>query len=114
MFTPQGMESMGINLKDMMGGLMGRKSRKRMTIADARRILLSEEEEKLIDRSQVETEAITRVEETGIVFLDEIDKICSREDAEMRVGEVRMCLAKACSATFCRSLREPTSTPDMA
>ena len=88
MFTPQGMESMGINLKDMMGGLMGRKSRKRMTIGDARRILLSEEEEKLIDRSQVETEAITRVEEAGIVFLDEIDKICSREDAGGRGPDV--------------------------
>jgi len=88
MFTPQGMESMGINLKDMMGGLMGRKSRKRMTIADARRVLLSEEEEKLIDRSQVETEAVTRVEETGIVFLDEIDKICSREDAGGRGPDV--------------------------
>jgi len=86
MFTPQGMESMGINLKDMMGGLMGRKSRKRMTVADARRILVSEEEEKLIDRSQVETEAITRVEEAGIVFLDEIDKICSRDDAGGRGG----------------------------
>jgi ATP-dependent HslUV protease ATP-binding subunit HslU len=81
MFTPQGMESMGINLKDMFGGLMGRKARKRMTVAEARRILISEEEEKLIDRSQVETEAISRVEEAGIVFLDEIDKICSREDA---------------------------------
>ena len=67
---------------------MGRKSRKRMTIADARRILLSEEEEKLIDRSQVETEAITRVEGTGIVFLDEIDKICSREDAGGRGPDV--------------------------
>jgi ATP-dependent HslUV protease ATP-binding subunit HslU len=88
MFTPQGMESMGINLKDMMGGLMGRKSRKRMTIADARRILVSEEEEKLIDRSQVETEAITRVEEAGIVFLDEIDKICSRDDAGGRGPDV--------------------------
>ena len=88
MFTPQGMESMGINLKDMMGGLMGRKSRKRMTIGDARRILLSEEEEKLIDRSQVETEAITRVEQAGIVFLDEIDKICSREDAGGRGPDV--------------------------
>jgi ATP-dependent HslUV protease ATP-binding subunit HslU len=88
MFTPQGMESMGINLKDMMGGLMGRKSRKRMTITDARRILLSEEEEKLIDRSQVETEAITRVEEAGIVFLDEIDKICSREDAGGRGPDI--------------------------
>ena len=81
MFTPQGMESMGINLKDMFGGLMGRKSRKRMTVAEARRILVSEEEEKLVDRSQVEAEAITRVEEAGIVFLDEIDKICSRQDA---------------------------------
>ena len=81
MFTPQGMESMGINLKDMFGGLMGRKATKRMTVAEARRVLLSEEEEKLIDRTQVEGEAIKRVENGGIVFLDEIDKICSREDA---------------------------------
>jgi ATP-dependent HslUV protease ATP-binding subunit HslU len=88
MFTPQGMESMGINLKDMFGGLMGKKARKRMTVADARRILLSEEEEKLIDRSQIESEAITRVEEAGIVFLDEIDKICSRDDAGGRGPDV--------------------------
>ena len=81
MFTPQGMESMGINLKDMFGGLMGRKARKRMTVSEARRVLLSQEEEKLIDRAQVEGEAIKRVEESGIVFLDEIDKICSRDDA---------------------------------
>ena len=88
MFTPQGMESMGINLKDMFGGLMGRKATKRMTIAEARRVLLSEEEEKLIDRAQVEGEAIKRVEESGIVFLDEIDKICSREDAGGRGPDV--------------------------
>ena len=81
MFTPQGMESMGINLKDMFGGMMGKKSRKRMTVGEARRILLAEEEEKLIDRSQVESEALKRVEEAGIVFLDEIDKIASREGA---------------------------------
>ncbi len=81
MFTPQGMESMGINLKDLFGGMMGRKSKKRMTVKDARRVLLAEEEEKLIDRSQVESEAISRVEESGIVFLDEIDKICSRDGA---------------------------------
>jgi ATP-dependent HslUV protease ATP-binding subunit HslU len=81
MFTPQGMESMGINLKDMFGGMMGRKSKKRMTVKDARRVLVAEEEEKLIDRSQVESEAITRVEQSGIVFLDEIDKICSRDGA---------------------------------
>jgi ATP-dependent HslUV protease ATP-binding subunit HslU len=81
MFTPQGMESMGINLKDMFGGMMGRKSKKRMTVKEARRVLVAEEEEKLIDRSQVESEAITRVEQSGIVFLDEIDKICSRDGA---------------------------------
>ncbi len=81
MFTPQGMESMGIDFKDMFGGMFGQKSRKRMTVAEARRILLGEEEEKLIDRSQLESEALKRVEEAGIVFLDEIDKIASREDA---------------------------------
>jgi len=81
MFTPQGMESMGIDLKDMFGGMFGRKSRKRMRVSEARRILLAEEEEKLIDRSQVEQEALKRVEQAGIVFLDEIDKIASREDA---------------------------------
>jgi ATP-dependent HslUV protease ATP-binding subunit HslU len=81
MFTPQGMESMGIDLKDMFGGMFGRKSHKRMRVSEARRVLIGEEEEKLIDRSQVEQEALARVEQTGIVFLDEIDKIASREDA---------------------------------
>jgi ATP-dependent HslUV protease ATP-binding subunit HslU len=88
MFTPQGMESMGINMKDLFGGLMGRKARKRMTVKEARRVLTAEEEEKLIDRSQVESEAIHRVENSGIVFLDEIDKICSREDAGGRGPDV--------------------------
>jgi ATP-dependent HslUV protease ATP-binding subunit HslU len=88
MFTPQGMESMGINMKDLFGGLMGRKARKRMTVKEARRVLAAEEEEKLIDRSQVESEAIRRVEDSGIVFLDEIDKICSREDAGGRGPDV--------------------------
>ncbi len=81
MFTPQGIESMGIDLKDMFGGMFGRKARKRMRVAEARRILLVEEEDRLIDRSQVEQEALRRVEQAGIVFLDEIDKIASREDA---------------------------------
>jgi len=82
MFTPQGMESVGINLQDMFSGMFGggRKQKRRMTVAEARRILVAEEEEKLIDRSQVESEALERVEQAGIVFLDEIDKIASRED----------------------------------
>jgi ATP-dependent HslUV protease ATP-binding subunit HslU len=87
MFGPQGMESMGINLKDMFGGMFGgRKTRKRMKVGEARRILLAEEEEKLIDHSQVETEALARVEQAGIVFLDEIDKIASRDEAGSRGG----------------------------
>jgi ATP-dependent HslUV protease ATP-binding subunit HslU len=81
MFTPQGMESMGINFKDMFGGMFGRKARKRMKVSEARRILVAEEEDKLIDKSRVESEAVQRVEQSGIVFLDEIDKIASREDA---------------------------------
>jgi len=87
MFGPQGMESMGINLKDMFGGMFGgKKTRKRMTVGEARRILVAEEEEKLIDHSQVEAEALSRVEEAGIVFLDEIDKIASRDESGSRGG----------------------------
>ena len=82
MFTPQGMESMGVNFKDMFGNIFGgQKANKRMTVEEARRVLLAEEEEKLIDSSQVETEALRRVENAGIVFLDEIDKIASAEGA---------------------------------
>jgi ATP-dependent HslUV protease ATP-binding subunit HslU len=80
MFTPQGTESMGINFRDMFGGMFGgKKALKQMRISEARRVLLAEEEEKLIDRSQVESEALSRVEEAGIVFLDEIDKIAGGE-----------------------------------
>jgi len=87
MFTPQGMESMGVNFKDMFGNIFGgKKTKKRMTVADARRLLRGEEEEKLIDSSQVEAEALKRVENAGIVFLDEIDKIVSSEDAGGRGG----------------------------
>ncbi len=81
MFTPQGTESMGVNFKDMFGGMFGKKkSQKVMTVGEARRILISEEEDKLIDNSQVETEALKRVQDTGIIFLDEIDKIAANQE----------------------------------
>ncbi len=87
MFGPQGMESMGLNFKDMLGGMFGgKKTRKRMKVGEARRILVTEEGEKLIDHSQVEADALKRVEEAGIVFLDEIDKIASRDEAGGRGG----------------------------
>ncbi len=89
MFGPQGMETMGLNLKDMFGGMMGkRRTAKRMKVSDARRMLIGEEEDKLIDRSQVESEALERVQQAGIVFLDEIDKIASREEGGGRGPDV--------------------------
>jgi ATP-dependent HslUV protease ATP-binding subunit HslU len=81
-FTPQGVEEMGINVKDMLPGLFGGKSkRKKMRIGDARPIVEAEEAEKLVDAQNVAREAIERVEQSGIVFLDEIDKIAGRQHA---------------------------------
>lgn len=73
---PIGLEDMGINLQDMFGSMMPKKVKKRkMTIAEAKVALSQEEANKLIDMDAVVKEAITRVQEYGIVFLDEIDKI---------------------------------------
>jgi len=79
-FTPQGVEEMGVNVKDMMPGLFGgRSKRKKMRVGDAREIIVQEEAEKLVDQQNVAREAIERVEQSGIVFLDEIDKIAGRQ-----------------------------------
>jgi ATP-dependent HslUV protease ATP-binding subunit HslU len=81
-FTAQGVEEMGVNLKDMMPGLFGGKSkRKKVRVGDAREIIVAEEAEKLVDQQNVAREAIERVEQNGIVFLDEIDKIAGRQQA---------------------------------
>src|SRR5712692_6696114 len=81
-FTAQGVEEMGINMKDMLPGLFGGKSkRKKIRIGDAREIVIAEEAEKLVDQQNVAREAIDRVEQSGIVFLDEIDKIAGRQQA---------------------------------
>ena len=81
-FTPQGVEEMGINVKEMMPGLFGGKTkRKKMRIGEAREILIAEEAEKLVDQQNLAREAIDRVEQSGIVFLDEIDKIAGRQQA---------------------------------
>jgi ATP-dependent HslUV protease ATP-binding subunit HslU len=81
-FTPQGVEEMGINMKEMMPGLFGGKSkRKKMRIGEAREILIAEEADKLVDQQNLAREAIDRVEQSGIVFLDEIDKIAGRQQA---------------------------------
>jgi len=76
----QGLEEMGIHLKDMLSNLMPtRTKQRRVRIAEARRLLVQEEAQKLVDMEEVVAQAIRRVENSGIVFLDELDKIAGRE-----------------------------------
>lgn len=75
-FSPQGMEEMGVNIQELFGTAFGGQRKKRkMTIADARTILEQEEGRKLVDMDSVVREALSTAEESGIVFIDEIDKI---------------------------------------
>jgi ATP-dependent HslUV protease ATP-binding subunit HslU len=77
---PQGIEEMGINMKDMLGNMFqGRTKQRKMRVDEAMEHLMQEEEERLIDMDQVARAAIERVEDAGIIFLDEIDKIAGRE-----------------------------------
>ena len=79
-FSPGGIEEMDINFKDMFSNILPNQTKKRrVPVSEARAILMQEESEKLIDMDAVITEAIQRVEDSGIVFLDEIDKIAGRE-----------------------------------
>jgi len=74
-----GMDSMGINIGDMLGGLLPKKTkRRRMKVAEARRLLRAEEAEKLVDMDAVVREALEKAAEEGIVFIDEIDKVAAR------------------------------------
>src|SRR5579859_5647130 len=78
--TSAGVEEMDVNLKDLLPNLFGQRSRKRkMRVAEALDYLVQEEEQKLIDMDQVVRVALERVETSGIIFLDEIDKIAGRE-----------------------------------
>ena len=80
--TPQGMEEMESQLKDLFSNLMPKKTKKqRLKIPEALEILTQEEAGKLVDMEVVHKEAIRRVEQSGIVFIDEIDKIAGRESA---------------------------------
>jgi len=73
---PMNMEEMGINLQEMFGNLLPKKTKRRkVTVAEARVLLANEEAQKLIDQEAAVREAVQRVENSGIVFLDEIDKI---------------------------------------
>jgi ATP-dependent HslUV protease ATP-binding subunit HslU len=81
-FTGQGMEEVGINLKDMLSNLMpGRTRRRRVKVRDALRLLAQEEAQKLVDVDEAVSQALQRVENSGIIFLDELDKVAGREGA---------------------------------
>src|SRR5207237_83204 len=76
----QGIEEMDINIKDMLPNLFGQRTKKRkMKVSEAFEYLIQEEEQRLIDMDQVTRTAVERVEQSGIIFLDEIDKIAGRE-----------------------------------
>ena len=76
----QGVEEMGVNIKDMFGNLFPSKTvRRKMKVVDARNYMVRDEQEQLVDIEQIQRDAIRRVQDTGIVFLDEIDKIAGRE-----------------------------------
>lgn len=79
-FNGSGVEEMGVNIQDMLGGFFPKKKRKRkLTVRDARKILVQQEAQKLIDMDEVTSQAIKRAEDQGIIFLDEIDKVAVRE-----------------------------------
>jgi ATP-dependent HslUV protease ATP-binding subunit HslU len=79
-FGAGGMEELGMNLQDMLGGMFPKQRRRRsVTVSDARRILVDQEAERMIDAEQVTGEAIDRAEQSGIIFIDEMDKIAGRE-----------------------------------
>ena len=76
----QGIEEMDINIKDILPGFFGQRTKKRkMKVAEAVEYLIQEEEQKLVDMDQVTRLAVERVENNGIIFLDEVDKIAGRE-----------------------------------
>jgi ATP-dependent HslUV protease ATP-binding subunit HslU len=76
----QGMEEMGINLKDMLSNIMpSRTKRRKVRVAEARRLLTQEEAQKLVDMDEAVSLAIRRAENSGIIFLDELDKVAGRE-----------------------------------
>ena len=82
-FSPAGIEEMDINFKDMFSNILPNQTKKRrVPVSEARQILMQEEAEKIIDMDAVISDAIERVENTGIVFLDEIDKIAGRESRQ--------------------------------
>jgi ATP-dependent HslUV protease ATP-binding subunit HslU len=77
-FSGAGLEELGMNLQEMLGGANRKTKKRRVTVAEARRLLAAEEADRLVDMDAVIREAVERAEQAGIVFIDEIDKVSSR------------------------------------
>lgn len=78
-FSPQGLEEMGLDMSQVGGGFPSKRSTRRTTVAEAREVLFGEEARKLIDRQGMQREAMHRTEQTGIIFLDELDKVAGKQ-----------------------------------
>jgi len=79
-FSGSGVEEMGINIQDMLGGIFPkRKKHRKVTVREARKVLTQQEAQKIIDMDEVVSSAIDRAEQSGIIFLDEIDKIAGQD-----------------------------------
>ena len=82
-FSNSGIEEMGINVKDMLGNLMPKNiKRRKVKIKDAIKLVTQEEAAHLVDMEQIKTDAVTMVEQSGIIFIDEIDKIVGKEKSQ--------------------------------
>lgn len=87
LFQGTGMEQMGMNVQDMLGSLMPKKMKKRkLTVREARKVLTQQEAQKLIDMDEVISEAVSKAEESGIIFIDEIDKIAGKNQSSQDVS----------------------------
>ncbi|MDF0725195.1 HslU--HslV peptidase ATPase subunit [Cytobacillus sp. S13-E01] len=82
MLQGSGMEQMGMNMQDALSGFMPKKRKKRkLTVKDARKVLITEEASKLIDMDEVSSDAMFKAEQSGIIFIDEIDKIAGKNNS---------------------------------
>ncbi|WLR52331.1 HslU--HslV peptidase ATPase subunit [Bacillus tianshenii] len=83
MLQGSGMEQMGMNMQDALSNLMPkRKKRRKLTVKEARKVLTQEEAQKLIDMDEVSQEAVSKAEQTGIIFIDEIDKVAGKNQQQ--------------------------------
>ncbi|UFU01017.1 HslU--HslV peptidase ATPase subunit [Radiobacillus kanasensis] len=87
MLQGSGMEQMGMNMQDAFGQFMPKKTKKRkLPVSEARKVLIQQEAQKLIDQDEVTQEAILKVEQSGIIFIDEIDKVAGKSEQSANVS----------------------------